>query len=52
MTKATIIPKKIANRCHAWIDTPEGGGKNQTIMPKEIGKTKAIKRRGLILDSH
>ena len=45
MTKATIVPKKIANRCHACNSTPDGGGRNQTIIPKEIGITKATIRR-------
>ena len=51
MTKATIVPKKIANRCHACIDTPSGVGKSQTIMPKEIGKINAVIRRDLLTNN-
>ena len=26
----TMVPKKIANRCHAFSSTPDGAGRNQT----------------------
>ena len=51
MTKATIVPRKIASKCHACKATPSGAGKNQTIRLKEIGKIKVIERRILPSDS-
>ena len=44
VTKATTIARKILSKCHASASTPSGGGKSQTIIPKEIGNAKAIKR--------